>query len=62
MEVAGGNDGALAAGIVIAAMMQLFVLKRPRTLVQTGPFFFFFSLISLIADEPHHYHPACGHK
>ena len=25
-------------------------------------FFFFFSLISLIADEPHHYHPACGHK
>ena len=25
-------------------------------------FFFFFSLISLTADEPHHYHPACGHK
>ena len=25
-------------------------------------FFFFFSLISLIADGPHHYHPACGHK
>ena len=24
--------------------------------------FFFFSLISLIADGPHHYHPACGHK
>ena len=23
---------------------------------------FFFSFISLIADEPHHYHPACGHK
>ena len=22
----------------------------------------FFSLISLIADGPHHYHPACGHK
>ena len=21
-----------------------------------------FSLISLIADGPHHYHPACGHK
>ena len=34
--------------------------------VQQGvlPFFlfFFFSLISLIADGPHHYHPACGHK
>ena len=25
-------------------------------------FFFFFSLISLITDGPHHYHPACGHK
>ena len=25
-------------------------------------FFFFFFLISLIADGPHHYHPACGHK
>ena len=24
-------------------------------------FFFFFSLISLIADRPHDYHPACGH-
>ena len=23
--------------------------------------FFFLSLISLIADGPHHYHPACGH-
>ena len=25
-------------------------------------FLFSFSFISLIADEPHHYHPACGHK
>ena len=25
-------------------------------------FFFFLSFISLIADGPHHYHPACGHK
>ena len=24
--------------------------------------FFFFYFISLIADGPHHYHPACGHK
>ena len=24
-------------------------------------FFFFFSFISLIADGPPHYHPACGH-
>ena len=27
-----------------------------------GNFFLFFSFISLIADGPHHYHPACGHK
>ena len=25
-------------------------------------FFFFFFLIWVIADWPHHYHPACGHK
>ena len=25
-------------------------------------FFSFFSLISLIADGPHHHHPACGHN
>ena len=25
-------------------------------------FFHFFFFISLIADGPHHYHPACGHK
>ena len=25
-------------------------------------FFFFFSFISLIADGPYHYHPACRHK
>ena len=24
--------------------------------------FFFFSFIALIADGPHHYHPACGYK
>ena len=27
-----------------------------------GLFFFTFFFISLIADGPHHYHPACGHK
>ena len=25
-------------------------------------YFLFIFLISLIADGPHHYHPACGHK
>ena len=29
---------------------------------QRTPSFFFFFFISLIADGPHHYHPACGHK
>ena len=28
----------------------------------TPTFFSFFSFISLIADGPHHYHLACGHK
>ena len=31
-------------------------------LLTQGYFFFFFSFISLIADGPRHYHPACGHK
>ena len=30
-------------------------------LIQGYFFSSFFSLISLIADGPHHYHPACGH-
>ena len=32
------------------------------TSAQIDFFFLFFSFISLIADGPHHYHPACGHK
>ena len=37
--------------------------RRDDVLVENGAFFSsFFSLISLIADGPHHYHPACGHK
>ena len=31
-------------------------------LLTQGYFFFLFSFISLIADGPRHYHPACGHK
>ena len=30
--------------------------------VVTAFFFFLFSFISLIADGPHHHHPACGKK
>ena len=37
-----------------------------RTVLDVTCIFFFsffsFSFISLIADVPHHYHPACGHK
>ena len=39
---------------------------KPQGKFQTGAALashhFFFSFISLIADGPHHYHPACGHK
>ena len=34
----------------------------PLTPEQYTFFFFFLSLISLIADGPHHYYPACGQK
>ena len=35
----------------------------PQSLQSIGAaLFFFVSFISLIADGPHHYHPACGHK
>ena len=37
-------------------------VRLPILLVVSFFFFFFFSFISLIADGPHHYHPACGHK
>ena len=40
------------------------IIKReqPRRMIRRPIFSFFLSLISLIADGPHHYHPACGHK
>ena len=40
-------------------------LRRDKHRFLTCYIFFFFSsfsFISLIADGPHHYHPACGHK
>ena len=36
--------------------------SQPLRMQLVRTFFFFFSFISLIADGPHHYHPACGHK
>ena len=54
-------------GLVLTALLGLAdgcVGDSPsstRVLVVRSSFFFFFSLISLIADGPHYYHPACGH-
>ena len=38
------------------------VQQNPLCAASCVFFLFFFSFISLIADGPHHYHPACGHK
>ena len=46
-------------GSVVPSRASLLILKTLRRLF----FFFFFFFISLIiADGPHHCHPACGHK
>ena len=42
--------------------IALHATDRKNMAIQDMYFFFFFSFISLIADGPHHYHPACGHK
>ena len=40
-----------------------YIKSHSHAVASTVHFFFFsFYLISLIADEPHDYHPACGHK
>ena len=36
-------------------------IRRRRVYQRKCFFFVFVSLVSLIADGPHHYHPACGH-
>ena len=63
---------AMVAGKKPPASTQYLAQRRDEALLTTGcstthwldPFFSFFSFsfISLIADGPHHYHPACGHK
>ena len=49
----------------IIAILAVVVLTKCRgstvTSSQGSCFSFSFYLISLIADGPHHYHPACGH-
>ena len=50
--------------------IRFFLYSKPVTIHQLYKhlemwhffFSFSFSFISLIADGPHHYHPACGHK
>ena len=39
-----------------------FVIRVFCMVLSSEFFSSFFSFISLIADGPHHYHPACGHK
>ena len=57
----------LVLGMVEARSVNV---KKTTTALRTGLvclrpwrhfFLLLFSLISLIADGPHHYHPACGH-
>ena len=46
-------------------LLLLMILQYGTALLYalyTAVVFFFLSFISLIADGPHHYHPACGHK
>ena len=62
-------DPTMGAKTVVAAAVAIQVLSKPFAAArrvcsskQCVQFFSFFSFISLIADGPHHYHPACGHK
>ena len=47
---------------VEATIWRLRETIRAAELAATHFFLLFFSLISLITDGPHDYHPACGHK
>ena len=51
---------------MLSEKMLSFFAKEGQTYFRTTVldffFFFSFSFISLIADGPHRYHPACGHK
>ena len=53
----------------IASETAVLLSRPPQPLLEHPPkrttfhvLLFFFFFISLIADGPHHYHPACGHK
>ena len=61
MEVTAGNDGALAAGITLAATMQ-FVLTRLRTLVPTWPTEFSIALLKKMYTLPYQGAPGGGKR
>ena len=60
----GGNTGGIPRYVPYRTHpCKLLFTQAPFPVCLDGTFFFlFFSFISLIADGPHHYHPACGHK
>ena len=51
-------------GYLLSYKDKVQVDNRPARQLKYRVQYFFFSstLISLIADGPHHYHPACGHE
>ena len=56
------EPGALLDLVVIGKTADEDVNDLQLGVVDIDRFFFFsLSLIPLIADGPHHYHPACGH-
>ena len=52
----------LTHGILPAFRGGVHSFISPTSIGPVPSSFFLFSSISLIADGPHHYHPACGHK
>ena len=62
LQVNTSNDGTLLVKVGVVSQMPLGRRSSVSRANSSGFFFFFFSFISLIADGPHHYHPACGHK
>ena len=61
-----GIDTVKDQSLILGPLWQLaetyFFTMFPSAVLEYTFFHLFFSLISLIADGPHNYHPACGHK
>ena len=56
------NNPAGLNGTEIERLVGNQYIRLPRQQQDSKALFFFLYFISLIADGPHHYHPACGHK